>query len=428
MILGAYGLVARLSGLLVPWILERRARLGKEDPARLGERLGTAGRKRPSGPLLWIHGASVGESVSALGLIKRLLSLDAALHILITSGTVTSARLLEDRLPPRVIHQYTPVDTPVAVRRFLDHWRPDAAVWLESELWPNLVLETRRFGVAMLLLNARMSRRSYRRWRWAPGMIRLMLSCFDCCLVQSKEEAQRFGILGALKVGEMENLKWMAPPPPAQSADDLHSHIAGRPVWLAASTHHGEEEIVAAAHRRLKADFPAILTMIAPRHPDRGAAIAGSLSQSGLRVARRSLGECPRPDHEIYLADTLGELGLFYQRAAIAFVGGSLVKSGGHNPIEAAQCGCALVMGPHTENFLSVTAVFEAEGSLQRVDDAESLALAVGHLFGNDAARQTAIEANYQVVAARSDLLDPVIDQITAYLPHSFLGNKDASA
>ncbi len=429
MILGAYRLATRGFGFLAPWVLGRRARLGKEDSARLGERLGRAGRERPSGPLLWIHGASVGESVSALGLMERLLGMDPALHILITSGTVTSAQLLEKRLPSRAIHQYIPVDMPYAVRRFLDHWRPDLAVWLESELWPNLIMQTYHAGVSMVLLNARMSPHSCRRWQRVPGAIRRILSCFDFCFTQSEEEAHRFRSLGACKVEKIGNLKWIAAPLPycAQSAADVKAHIAGRPVWLASSTHSGEEDMIAAAHRRLKNDFPDILTIIVPRHPDRGPAIAGSLSQSGLGVARRFLGELPEAGQDIYLADTLGELGLFYRLTEIAFVGGSLVKGGGHNPIEPAQLGCALVMGPHTGNFPGVTSAFESEGALWRVDDAETLALAVADLLRTASVRQAAIEANHRVVAAHCDLLDPVIDQISACLSPLSSGIGNAS-
>ena len=370
------------------WLAHRRRR-GKEDRARFGERLGRPGLARPAGRLVWMHGASVGESVSLLPLVDRLRESLPEVRVLTTSGTVTSARLLEERLPAGVLHQFVPVDRPGAVRRFAAHWRPDLAIWVESELWPNLILETARRGTPMLLVNARMSGRSAARWRRAPHLSRPLLAAFACVLAQTEADARRFHALGARSVAVRGNLKNDAPPLPADEhlVAALRRAIGGRPCWAAASTHEGEEEAVAEALVTLSRSVPGLLTILAPRHPERGAAIAALLESRGLVTARRSANAAIAPATAVYLVDTLGELGLVYRLADIAFVGGSLAPHGGHNPLEPARLGCALVAGPHTENFTEAYAALEGAGALERVSDAGTLAGVVRALLDDETAR-----------------------------------------
>jgi 3-deoxy-D-manno-octulosonic-acid transferase len=391
-------------------LLLRRAR-GKEDPARLPERLGRAGLPRPEGPLVWLHGASVGEALSALPLIERLLAGDPARSVLVTTGTVTSARLMAERLPERAFHQFAPVDIPAAVARFLDHWRPDLALWLESELWPNMIAAAVRRSVPMALVNARLSKRSYRRWRCLPGFARSLLGAFRLCLAQSPEDAGRFRALGAPHVESPGNLKYASPPLPADPAalEALRASIGARPLWLAASTHIGEEAIVAEAHRKLRNRHPALLTVIVPRHPERGAAIAAELAAAGLAVARRGADESPTPSTDIYLADTLGELGLFYRLAQISFVGGSLVPHGGQNLLEPAQLGCAVLHGPAVFNFEAIAAAMKAAGATERVHDAGGLAAAVDTLLTDAELRARRAEAASEVAAGEAGVLDRVM-------------------
>jgi 3-deoxy-D-manno-octulosonic-acid transferase len=391
-------------------LLLRRAR-GKEDPARLPERLGRAGLPRPEGPLVWLHGASVGEALSALPLIERLLAGDPARSVLVTTGTVTSARLMAERLPERAFHQFAPVDIPAAVARFLDHWRPDLALWLESELWPNMIAAAARRSVPMALVNARLSKRSYRRWRCLPGFARSLLGAFRLCLAQSPEDAGRFRALGAPHVESPGNLKYASPRLPADPAalEALRASIGARPLWLAASTHIGEEAIVAEAHRKLRNRHPALLTVIVPRHPERGAAIAAELAAAGLAVARRGADESPTPSTDIYLADTLGELGLFYRLAQISFVGGSLVPHGGQNLLEPAQLGCAVLHGPAVFNFEAIAAAMKAAGATERVHDAGGLAAAVDTLLTDAELRARRAEAASEVAAGEAGVLDRVM-------------------
>jgi 3-deoxy-D-manno-octulosonic-acid transferase len=250
------------------------------------------------------------------------------------------------------MHQFVPVDLPSAVAQFLDHWRPELALWVESELWPNLALATRGRGIPMILVNARLSARSEARWRAVPGLIRPILSSFALCLAQDETQAERFRRLGARRVISVGDLKAAAGPlaaDPRQLAL-LRRQTGERPCWLAASTHAGEEEIAAEAHSVVARTHPGLLTIVAPRHPARGAAIAAMLRGRGLRVARRAAGEPISASTEIYLADTMGELGLFFPLAGIAFIGGSLVPKGGHNPFEAARLDCTILHGPDMRN------------------------------------------------------------------------------
>ena len=370
------------------WLAHRRRR-GKEDEARFGERLGRPGLPRPEGRLVWMHAVSVGESLSLLPLVDRLRESLPDVGVLITSGTVTSARLLRERLPDDVCHQFAPVDRPGAVRRFVRHWRPDLAVWVESELWPNLILETAARGVPMLLVNARVSDRSAARWRRAPHLSRPLLAAFAGVLAQTEADAERFRALGARNVAVRGNLKNDAPPLPADAQDvaALKQAIGGRPCWAAASTHEGEEEAVGEAVSALRRAFPDLLTILAPRHPERGASIAEMMQRRGLVTARRSANGAIAPSTAVYLVDTLGELGLVYRLADIAFVGGSLTPHGGHNPLEPARLDCALVAGPYTENFAEAYAALERADALSRVTDAGALAGAVLALLEDETAR-----------------------------------------
>jgi len=398
--------------------LDARGRRGKEDRARLEERFGGASAERPRGALLWVHAASVGEAASVLALIERIVVERPAIEVLLTTGTVSAARLVGDRLPERARQQFVPVDLPRAVERFLDHWRPDLAIWVESELWPNLVLATRRRGIPMVLANGRLSARSLARWRVLPGLVRPILQSFDLCLAQDGIQAERFRRLGARAVDSVGDLKAVAAPLAADPAAlaALRRQIGARPVWLAASTHAGEEEIAATVHARLARDHPGLLTIIAPRHPVRGPSLAEMLRSRGLRVARRGAGEAILGTSDIYLADTLGELGLFYRLAGIAFVGGSLVGKGGHNPFEAARLDCAVLHGPDMSNCAAMAGALDAAGAALPADDAASLAEAVSRLLGDATERDARAKAAARVAAASGGTLDAVLDRFAPWL------------
>jgi len=346
----------------VPFFLRQRALRGKEDTARIGERLGYATVKRPAGELVWIHGASVGECMAGLPLVDAFLKQDR--NVLMTSGTVTSAQLLAERLPGRAIHQFVPIDTPAAVKRFLEHWQPQIGLFVDSELWPNLLRLSHARGTKLALINGRISERSFEGWRRARRIATSLLSQFDVCLAQDADTAHRLKMLGAPHVEVTGNLKADAAPLNVNPVklNELQTAINGRPILLAASTHPGEDETILPAHDTLRATFRDLLTIIVPRHPDRGPDIA--MLCGGRSNVRRSSGSLPTQDIQVYIADTMGELGLLYSIAPFAFVGGSLIPHGGQNPLEPAHVRCAVMAGPHTHNFSpAYQAIFTAQGA-----------------------------------------------------------------
>jgi 3-deoxy-D-manno-octulosonic-acid transferase len=413
-----YRTLTRPLALPAIFYLKERRRRGKEDSIRLGERCGVPGLVRPRGPLVWIHAASVGEATAMLGLIERLLRLRTGLEILVTTGTVASARLLERRLPPRARHQFVPADLPQWIARFLDHWRPDLALWVESELWPNLVLATQARGVPMVLVNGRLSTRSYRRWRYWPGLIGPVLGAFNLCLAQDEDQAERFRRLGAHQVATVGDLKAAAEPLPFDRSEllRLRGSIGSRPLWLAASTHAGEEEIAARVHRHIAASHSDLLTIIVPRHPARGDAIGEMLTALGLRIARRARDEPVTRETDVYLADTMGELGLFYNLSAIAFIGGSLVTKGGHNPFEAARLDCAVLHGPDMSNCAGMAAALATTGAAETVTGAETLARAVSTLLADRRLRAERAATGKRVATAGIGILDAVLGQLAPWL------------
>jgi 3-deoxy-D-manno-octulosonic-acid transferase len=404
--LRAYGAAARAMTPLSPLILAWRRAKGKEDAARIDERRGLSRLSRPDGRLVWLHGASVGETVTILPLAGRLA--DQGAHVLLTSGTVTSATVARDRLPPGALHQFMPLDMPRYVGRFLDHWRPDAAVFAESELWPTTLVEAARRRIPLVLVNGRMSPRSFSRWQRVPRSIGALLGRFDLCLAQSDADAQRFSALGARRVEVAGNLKFDAPPPPASDRDvsAMRGLVGNRPVWIAASTHPGEEPMVATAHASLKTTVPDLLTIVVPRHPERGERICEEIAGTELSVERRRTGALPGAGTDIYVADTIGELGIFYRVGGIVLVGGSMVPRGGQNPIEPAKLGNAILHGPHVDNFKLAYARFDEAGGARCVADVAELTRAVRQLMENPRSVEDMARANERALASLEGALD----------------------
>jgi 3-deoxy-D-manno-octulosonic-acid transferase len=412
--LRAYRLLSAAARPLTPLLLAQRLKRGKEHRQRFGERRGESHLERPEGPLVWLHGASVGELASVLPLIESIAARD--INMLVTTGTVTSSGLAEQRLPRGVLHQFMPLDVPVFVRRFLEHWQPDLALFVESDFWPNVVIETSRRDVPMVLVNGRLSENSFRRWNRLPTAIVNLLERFELCLARTPADGERLSGLGAGNVITTGNLKLDVPAPPAdaEKLKALELAIGRRPIMAAASTHAGEEELMIAAHQRLRTNFPGLLTIIAPRHPERGpeiAAAAGTLS-----VALRSRGELPKRTTEIYVADTLGELGLLYRMAPVVFVGGSLIKHGGQNPIEAAKLGAAVLHGPHVWNFSEIYAALDQAHGAELVSDANRLTAGFAALLGQPATCQRIAEAGRATVESLGGALGRTLQMLDPYL------------
>ncbi len=382
----AWAVAATAAAPALRLLLRVRLARGKEVRGRLTERRGIDPTPRPPGRLIWLHAASVGETLSILPVLPALS--EGVSTIVLTTGTVTSARLLAQRLDPllagRVLHRFAPLDVPRWAARFLDHWRPDAAAFVESELWPNQLAACRARGIPTMLINARLSDRSLARWRRAPRLAQHVLGGFARVQPRSGTDAERLRALGCCRVGEPADLKLAAPPLPVDETElqRLQDLLPGRPIWLAASTHPGEDKLILGVHRTLVADHPGLLTIIAPRHPERG----GTISAAGYR----SRGEDP-PEEGVWVADTLGELGLLYRLAGIAFIGRSLLPpGGGQNPLEPARLGCAIAVGPHTGNFTDHVAMLRAAGGLTVVRDVTELGRWVDGLL-RDPARRKAI-------------------------------------
>ncbi len=414
----AYGLAARALSPLARHVLNSRAARGKEDPARLDERLGRPSRPRPVGALVWLHGASVGESLSLLPVIDGLIARRPGLIVLVTSGTVASAELMAKRLPMGAIHQFAPLDTPGAARRFMAHWRPDLAIFVESELWPTLLATAKAQGARLALISARLSAASVRGWKRLPGAARTVLGGFDLVMAQDEPCAQRLAALGARDDGRL-NLKLVGAPLPvdATALDAMQADLAGRPLLLAASTHPGEDQIVLDAFAALSARPDRPLLVIAPRHPVRGGEVVEMARARGFVTSRRSLGEVLNPQVQVLVADTLGELGLWFKLARTALVAGSLADHvGGHNPLEPARLSCPFVTGPFVENWAGVFAAFEAVDAFVTVCGASALSDAFVAALDHPEAGQARAARALALSEVQGGALKTALDRLDALL------------
>ena len=427
-LLRAYQLLSRLATPLAPTLLARRLKRGKEDPARLDERYGASRIARPRGPLVWVHGASVGELLAVGPLVERIRSKDFA--VLCTSGTVSSAQVAVQRFPKTVIHQFVPIDAPRFVERFFDHWKPDLALFVESDLWPNLIITAKERNVPLILVNGRVSERSFNRWRIVPSTIGSLLRRFDLCLAQSAGHAARYRDLGAPRITTTGNLKLDVPEPPADAAAlaALRAAVGDRPIIAAASTHAGEETALIEAHRRLRNTFPRLLTIIVPRHPDRGPGIVEIANAAGLSTTLRSRDAQPDRDDDIYVVDTMGELGLVYRVAPIVFVGGSLASHGGQNPIEPIKLGAAILHGPHVWNFSEIYAALDAAHGADLVADVGKLAVRLGALLKDAGQRDALVAAARETVKTLGGALERTLAALDPYLVDIRMGRPEGHA
>ncbi|MEP1766402.1 MAG: 3-deoxy-D-manno-octulosonic acid transferase [Sulfitobacter sp.] len=412
-----YSAYTAVSAVILPFVARsaiRKLRAADVSPFRAHERLGNATQPRPNGTLIWFHAASVGESLSVLALISRMGAALPNAHFLITSGTATSATLIRQRLPTRTVHQFAPLDGAGPVKRFLKHWQPDAAIFVESELWPQMLRRTFETGASMAMVNARLSEKSLTAWAKRPKLASYLLEVFDLILTQNDAMAEAMVRIHAPapRVARGENLKSFAGPLP--SDEDLifeaRAALGHRPVWVAASTHAGEEVTVLAAHKRLREKYPDLHLILAPRHPERGAEIAQLITYTGLDFTRRSSGDLPAG--AVYLADTLGELGSWYALTDLVFLGGSLLPIGGHNPFEVAQSGAMVLSGPHVFNFAETFADMQTVGAAQMVDDASDLADHLDRLLSAPQSRKKATTAARTFAGTETEKLDTIATRL----------------
>lgn len=420
--LSLYAVAMKAFHAIAPNLLWHRAARNKEDPARLNERLGIPGKPRPEGRLVWVHGVSVGESLSALPVINQLLTENPDLQVLVTTATTTSAEILAQRLPERAIHQYAPLDTPPAVTKFLDHWRPDLAVFIESDLWPNLLVSLDRRGIKRLLISARITSKTFIGWQNIRRSMQGLLKGFALILPQDTGSDQRLrDMVGsdAEQMGPLANLKTIGAPLPddEKKREALEAQFAGRMVILAASTHPTEEAYIATALEEILRQTGALL-IAAPRHPVRAEAIRLDLEALGFRVAQRSKLDMPAEATHIYLADTLGELGVFFRLADMVIMAGSFSeKIGGHNPLEAARLGKAVITGPDLYNWDAVYEhMFEA-GAAFKVGGRQELGFLAQGLIDNPAALLDAHRTAQALAQREAGTLETVMAHLKPFLP-----------
>ncbi len=400
--------------LLTPYLAVRSAK-GKEDAARRRERFGHPGRERPVGPLVWFHAASVGETTAVIPLIREVRKRD--IHVVLTTGTVTSAKVAKERLDESVIHQFVPLDIKPAVGRFLDYWKPDLAIIAESEIWPVTLMELGERHIPQILVNGRLSDRSFARWRRYSGLAAEIFRNFALVIAQSEADASKYGELGALPVTVSGNLKVDNDTLPfeAEALARYKSQIGARKTWAAISTFDREEAAAGRVHQRLK---PAngLLTIIVPRHPERADEIEKELNEQGLKVARRTRKDPITPDTDILLGDTIGEMGLYLRLTEIAFVGRSLYAEGGQNPMEPAAIGCAVLSGGNVQNFRDSYQRLAANGSAKIVRDEDILAKGVHYLMNNDPVRRKMIDAGFDTVQGMRGALTATMKSLEPYI------------
>lgn len=418
--LAAYRSATWLAAPLVGWLLKDRARRGKEDPARLGERLGQASLPRPEGGLVWLHGASVGESLMLLPLVEAIGAARPDLVRLVTTQTVTSAALMARKLPKGVLHQFAPVDTVEATARALDHWRPSLLVMAESELWPNFILGAQARASRLALVNARMTERSLARWTRSPASVKRLLDAFAWMGAADRRTADGLSRLSGREVAAVGNLKEASPPLTFDAVEKarLAGLIGARPVWLAASTHEGEEATLLAAHKALRAGGEDWLLLLVPRHPERGAEVADLAAAAGFMPARRGPGEDITAETAVYVADTLGEMGLWFALCQAAFMAGSLAPGvGGHNPLEPARANAPIIAGPHVFNFEGLYAELAEAGALARAEGPAAIADAVREMSGPQGARAAAAAA--KLAGRGAIVLQTVMQALSPLLPEA---------
>ncbi len=411
-------LITILYPLVIKRYIKKRLANGKEDKQRFNERIGRPKLKRPEGKLVWLHGASVGESVSMLPLIHKILENYPDAHVMVTTGTVTSADVMNKRLPDRAFHQFIPIDNPIFTTRFVKYWHPDVALWFESEFWPGMLSSIKRKNIPLILINGRISNKSFKRWQQFDFISKELLSCFSLCLGQSEEDAYRLQVLGANPTMCLGNLKYAGLPLPVdeEKKQEMVKQIGKRTFWLASSTHDDEELRLSKIHKRLKEKFPDLLTIIAPRHPQRGKEIQDVIEGLGLKTALRSANEKITPSTDIYIADTIGEMGLWYDISKIVFIGGSLIPHGGQNFIEPSRMRDTVIVGPHMHNFTDAMNRAKKADAIIQVTDTLELEEVITQLMQNKELLEAKCSLAYNWANSESKVLDGIMDKVKGYI------------
>ena len=411
-------LIYLLYPLVISRYIKKRKANGKEDIKRFNERIGKPQKKRPEGKLIWFHGASVGESISMLPLINKLLELYPTAHVMVTTGTLTSADIMAKRLPERAFHQYITIDNPKFTNRFIKHWQPDLVLWFESDFWPAMLSTIKKKNIPLILVNGRISNKSFKRWQQFDFISKELLNCFTFCLGQSEEDAYRLRVLGAKDSMCLGNLKYAGLPIPINEKDkeELQKEIGNRPTWLVGSTHDDEETKIGRKLKDIQKQVSNLLTIIAPRHPTRGEEIQKALTELGFKTALRSKGEKIGKETEIYIADTIGEMGLWYSLCPIIFIGGSLIPHGGQNFMEPSRMKKAVMVGPYMHNFTDAMNRAKKADAIIQVSDADELKDMVIQLLTDKDLLEAKMSLAYNWANSENKVLDGILEKVKGYM------------
>lgn len=403
-------LISLLFPLLYVTYIRKRRKNGKEHTTRFNERLGLYTHPRPEGKLIWMHGASVGEAISMLPLIDKMLKEDNNLLVMVTTGTLTSAEIMARRLPERAFHQFIPFDVPKFARRLLDYYHPDAAMWFESEFWPSLLSETHKHHIPLILVNGRISDKSFAKWKRFKFVAQEILDCFTLCLGQSEQDRRRLEFLGAKKSVCFGNIKYAGMPLPVDEAKlaRIEEKIGNRPIFLISSTHHNEEEQLAVHFDFLLKTVPNLLIIVVPRHPNRGGEVTEMFRLKGYKTVQRSKAEEIEKDTVVYVADTIGEMGLWYKISPVTFVGGSLIPHGGQNFMEPARDKNAVIVGPYMHNFVEMLARAQAAHAVWQVQSSTEAIEEAAKLFDNAELLAQRRHDAYQWTVDEAQVLDGI--------------------
>lgn len=419
MFIGIYNVLIRtLYPLVIRSYIQKRIEIGKEDTKRFNERIGRPIKERPSGRLIWFHGASVGESVSMLPLINKLLETSEDTHVMVTTGTTTSADLMGKRLPERAFHQYIPIDNPAFTKRFVKHWRPDLVLWFESDFWPAMLSTIKKKNIPLILVNGRISNKSFKRWQQFDFLCKELLSCFTFCLGQSEEDAYRLRVLGAKDSTCLGNLKFAGLPIPVDEnkKSEILKQIDSRPLFCISSTHDNEEYQLGRHFKKLFEKHPDLLIIIAPRHPQRGTDIQKQMKELGFETALRSAQEPITKKTQVYIADTIGELGIWYGISPIVFIGGSLIPHGGQNFMEPSRLKDAVIVGPYMHNFTEAMQRAQKANAIIQTIDAEETISTVNQLLENKDLLEAKQSLAYNWASSEAKVLDGIVEKVKGYL------------
>jgi len=351
-----YRILINLIILLSPIIILVRIIKNKEHKYRFKEKFCFFSKKRGNGKIVWFHGSSVGEIMSIIPLIEKMEKNKSINKILITSSTLSSSKVLSKFKLKKTVHQFFPIDSNFLTKKFLKYWKPSVAIFIESEIWPNMLLNIKKKTIPLILLNARITKKSFLNWKTIPSMAKVLFNKFDICLPQNYETKKYLKLLGAKKIKFIGNLKYSESKIEKNNIfrSNLRKIFKSKKLWCAASTHYNEEEISAIAHQKLKKKYNNLLTIIIPRHIQRVKKIKNKIEEMGLKVQTHSQSKKINKNTEIYLVDSYGETKSFYKICKTVFLGGSIIKRGGQNPLEPVRFGCKVLHGPNVQNFTEV--------------------------------------------------------------------------